>query len=125
MNRREMPAPRRRRPPQKNNAWLGYLLLVCFALVLITQITLGVQLNARSKQVARVDAQIRELEIQKESLEVYLSMYQSIDRVKARAEALGMKLPDETQIRVVSVPGLEGTQSAQAAEYTAAETSMR
>lgn len=120
-NGRKTRATAQKRPPQ----WLLYVLAGCVAAFLIAQITMGVQLNGRSKQVAYVDAQIRELEAQKESLEVCLNMYQSIDRVKARAEAIGMVVPDETQIRVVSVPGFAAEELTQTAENTTAEMTYR
>ena len=73
----------------------------------------------------KVNGQIRELTSAEEDLQVCLSMYQNLERIENRAKALGMHLPDESQIRVVSLPGLAEDVSTQTAENTAAETSMR
>ena len=62
---------------------------------------------------------------QNQDLQVCLSMYQNLERIENRARALCMRLPDESQIRVVSLPGLAEDISTQTAENTAAETSMR
>ena len=110
---------------EKRRRRLGYGLIGCVVLALFLQITFFAQMSAKSKEIAQVDAQIHELEGQKENLQVYLSMYQSIDRVKSRAEAIGMRLPDEGQIRVVSVPGLAEDGLVQTADSQVAEASMR
>ena len=124
MNRYQAPA-RPRPAVKKPGRWPAFLLAGLLAAILIVQISMAAQVSGHAKQLSRVDAQILELQAQKENLEVYLNMCQSIDRVKARAEAIGMVIPDETQIRVVSVPGFAAEDSAQTADNTVAETAMR
>ena len=125
MNMQKPAANQRRAAREARNRKLRLALAVCVMAMLFVQITFAAQLHAKAKEIALVEAQIHELEGQKESLQVYLSMYQSIDRIRTRAEQLGMRLPDETQIRVVSGPGAAADTFAQTAENTAVETSMR
>ena len=125
MNMQKAAANRRRAAQEARSRRFRLALAICVIAFLFAQITFAAQLHGKAKQIARVDAQIHELEGQRENLQVYLSMYQSIDRIRTRAEQLGMRLPDETQIRVVSVPGTAEDALAQTAENTAVETSMR
>ena len=101
------------------------ILAGCLLVGLFVQISLLAQISGQAKALNKVNGQIRELTSAEEDLQVCLSMYQNLERIENRAKALGMRLPDESQIRVVSLPGLAEDVSTQTAENTAAETSMR
>ena len=49
-----------------------------------------------------------------------LEQFHSHDRITARAQALGMQLPDDTQLRMVNLSGLSYGTTAQSAENTGA-----
>lgn len=117
---------RRRQPVRKKNGGkLKMILAGCLLVGLFVQISLLAQISGQAKALNKVNGQIRELTSAEEDLQVCLSMYQNLERIENRAKALGMRLPDESQIRVVSLPGLAEDISTQTAENTAAETSMR
>ena len=117
---------RRRQPVRKKNGGkLKMILAGCLLVGLFVQISLLAQISGQAKALNKVNSQIRELTSAEEDLQVCLSMYQNLERIENRARALGMRLPDESQIRVVSLPGLAEDVSTQTAENTAAETSMR
>ncbi len=117
---------RRRQPVRKKNGGkLKMILAGCLLVGLFVQISLLAQISGQAKALNKVNGQIRELTSAEEDLQVCLSMYQNLERIENRARALGMRLPDESQIRVVSLPGLAEDVSTQTAENTAAETSMR
>ena len=117
---------RRRQPVRKKNGGkLKMILAGCLLIGLFVQISLLAQISGQAKALNKVNGQIRELTSAEEDLQVCLSMYQNLERIENRAKALGMRLPDESQIRVVSLPGLAEDVSTQTAENTAAETSMR
>ena len=117
---------RRRQPVRKKTGGkLKMILAGCLLVGLFVQISLLAQISGQAKALNKVNSQIRELTSAEEDLQVCLSMYQNLERIENRARALGMRLPDESQIRVVSLPGLAEDVSTQTAENTAAETSMR
>ena len=117
---------RRRQPVRKKTGGkLKMILAGCLLIGLFVQISLLAQISGQAKALNKVNGQIRELTSAEEDLQVCLSMYQNLERIENRARALGMRLPDESQIRVVSLPGLAEDISTQTAENTAAETSMR
>ncbi len=117
---------RRRQPVRKKTGGkLKMILAGCLLIGLFVQISLLAQISGQAKALNKVNGQIRELTSAEEDLQVCLSMYQNLERIENRAKALGMRLPDESQIRVVSLPGLAEDISTQTAENTAAETSMR
>ena len=104
---------------------LKIALAVTLVAGLFLQISQLARVSAQSKEISRVDQQIRELASAREDLTVCLSMYQNLDRIENLAFNLGMQFPEEDQIRVVSLPGYTDESSAQTAENTAAERSMR
>ena len=110
---------------KRSGGALKIALVVTLMLGLFLQISQLARVSAQSKEISRVDRQIRELTSAREDLQVCLSMYQNLDRIENLAFNLGMQFPEEDQIRVVSLPGYSDESSAQTAENTAAETSMR
>lgn len=125
MNMQRNASARRRAARRRTSGPLKAVLAVCLLAGLFVQISLLARYSAQAKEISRVNGQIRELTSQEEDLQVCLSMYQNLERIEARAQALGMQLPDESQIRVVSLPGIAEEALTQTAENTAAETTMR
>lgn len=97
-------------------------LIVVAALVLFVglflQITMLSRISLKSKQAAKLEKEIIELNANAENLEVTINQYHNLENIEARARQMGMQQPDETQIRVISVPQIdaENTSIQQAAE---------
>ena len=76
------------------------------ALLLFAGLFLHVGLMSRSsalgKQLAAVEREIELLRRQASVLELMISEKHNLEQIGLRAQQLGMKLPDETQIRVLS-----------------------
>lgn len=101
------------------------ILMCLFALVmfagLFSQITMLAKVSGQQKQIAKVEKQIRELTANADNLSLCLNQYKNLDRVAALAQQLGMERPDETQIRVVNLPGTIESTSTQSVENISAE----
>ena len=99
-------------------------LMIAFAAVVllgvIAQITMMAQLSNQSKQTYAARSESRELTSRIQNLNRSLGQFHNRERIAARAQALGMQLPDETQLRVVNLPGLSYSTTAQSAENTGA-----
>lgn len=108
---------------------LKIVLVLCLVAGVFGQITMIAKLAAQSKQISQVNREIRDMTATVENMQVCLSMYQNLDRIETLAYGLGMQLPAQDQIRVVSLPGITEDASTQTAENTEVEmmveTSMR
>ena len=113
-------ASRRMREKRLNRA-----LMLVFALVLFIgvfpQIALMARLSGQSKQVAETRKEIKALNASADNLNLSLNQYHNLQRIAARAQQLGMEQPDETQLRVVNLPGLIDSTSTQSADNSGAE----
>ena len=80
--------------------------LVCLMLVggLVTQICLLAEISGKTKEISRVNAETERLSAQKDNLEVQLASFRSTERIRREALELGMQLPQEDQLRVISIP---------------------
>ncbi len=118
MNR--MRASRRMRERRLSRA-----LMIAFALVLFlgvcSQIAMMARLSGQSKQVVETQKEIKALNASAENLNLSLNQYHNLDRIALRAQQLGMEQPDETQLRVVNLPGLIDSTSTQSADNSGAE----
>ena len=74
-----------------------------------------------SKQVAETRKEIKALNASADNLNLSLNQYHNLQRIAARAQQLGMEQPDETQLRVVNLPGLIDSTSTQSADSSGAE----
>ena len=83
---------------------------------LFAQITMLARISGENKRAAEVESEITRLASDVENLELVINKYHNLEDIAAKAKLLGMDLPDETQIRVVRVAGLEGGDSIQTAE---------
>lgn len=101
------------------------ILMCLFALVmfagLFSQITMLAKVSGQQKQIAKVEKQIRELTANADNLSLCLNQYRNLDRVAALAQQMGMERPNETQIRVVNLPGTIESTSTQSVENISAE----
>jgi len=99
-------------------------LMIAFAAVVllgvIVQITMMVRLSGQSKATYAARKETRELTSRIQNLNHSLEQFHNRDRITARAQQLGMQLPDETQLRVVNLSGLSYGTTAQSAENTGA-----
>ena len=109
-----------RQREQKLNRWLMAVFAAVVLLGVIVQITMMVKLSDQSKRTHTIRQETVNLESRIENLTLNLNKYANQDRITARAKALGMQLPDETQLRVVNLPGLPYSTTAQSAENTGA-----
>lgn len=120
MNGTQMRKTRRAR--QKR---LAKFLMCLFALVmfagLFTQITMLAKISDQQKQIAKVEKQIREYSANADNLKLCLNQYQNLERIAACAQQMGMERPDETQIRVINLPGTIESTSTQSVENISAE----
>lgn len=97
-------------------------LIVVAALVLFVglflQITMLSRISLKSKQAAKLEKEIIELNANAENLEVTINQYHNLENIDARARQMGMQQPDETQIRVISIAQIdaENTSIQQAAD---------
>lgn len=103
-------APITKRAPQRDmraNSMSRVLMYCTLALALalvFTQIGRLAQIAGQTKQISALTSNIRELQNEKNNLQVRLSMQQNINRVRDEAVYnLGMVRPDDEQIRVVSL----------------------
>lgn len=112
---------RRRRQGRRANRGLVAALVVLVFAGVVMQITLLARLSGQRKEQASVEREIRVLSAQVENMNLSINSFHNLDRIAARAEQLGMGQPEETQIRVVNVPGILGDTSTQSAEAVGAE----
>ena len=97
---------------------------VFIALMLVgmaVQITMIARVTRQNKQVRRVEREIVELQANVDNLNLTLNQYGSLERVELLARRLGMKEPDEGQIRVMRLPETQEDTAAQNAANTGAE----
>ena len=93
-------------------------LLIAAALVffcgLFGQIALRAQLSGQNKQLASLEKEIQALSANAANLDLSINQRHNLDEIGRKAILLGMEQPDESRLRVVSLP--------QAAEDTSAQT---
>ena len=101
------------------------VLMIVLALVVIAGISVQIGMVCRmagqNRRLVAVERTIRELRASEDNLNLSLSQYHNLERIAARAQQLGMGQPDETQLRVVNLPALIESTSAQSAENGNAE----
>lgn len=78
------------------------------------------QISGQSKEIATVTKDMVDLRARSENLALSLSMLENPERIETLALQLGMERPDESAIRVVSLP-IANEALAQTAELIGAE----
>lgn len=96
---------------------LTKVLLIAAALVffcgLFGQIALRAQLSGQNKQLASLEKEIQALSANAANLDLSINQRHNLDEIGRRAILLGMEQPDESRLRVVSLPQANGETSAQ------------
>lgn len=103
-------APRAlRRSRAERTQWSRIMMYVTAAVLvigLVIQVGRLAQIASSAKQISTLNAEIKDIEGQKETLEVMLSMQQNLTRIRNEAiNKCEMTYPTEDQIRVVSLMG--------------------
>ena len=96
---------------------LTKVLLIAAALVffcgLFGQIALRAQLSGQNKQLASLEKEIQALSANAANLDLNINQRHNLDEIGRKAILLGMEQPDESRLRVVSLPQANGETSAQ------------
>lgn len=96
---------------------LTKVLLIAAALVffcgLFGQIALRAQLSGQNKQLASLKKEIQALSANAANLDLSINQRHNLDEIGRKAILLGMEQPDESRLRVVSLPQANGETSAQ------------
>ena len=96
---------------------LTKVLLIAAALVffcgLFGQIALRAQLSGQNKQLASLEKEIQALSANAANLDLSINQRHNLDEIGRKAILLGMEQPDESRLRVVSLPQANGETSAQ------------
>ena len=96
---------------------LTKVLLIAAALVffcgLFGQIALRAQLSGQNKQLASLEKEIQALSANAANLDLSINQRNNLDEIGRKAILLGMEQPDESRLRVVSLPQANGETSAQ------------
>jgi hypothetical protein len=104
------PAPRAlRRNRAEKPQWsrlMMYMTAAVLVIGLVVQVGRLAQIASSAKQISTLNAEIKDIQGQKETLEVMLSMQQNLTRIRNEAiNKCEMTYPTEDQIRVVSLMG--------------------
>ena len=96
---------------------LTKVLLIAAALVffcgLFGQIALRAQLSGQNKRLASLEKEIQALSANAANLDLSINQRHNLDEIGRKAILLGMEQPDESRMRVVSLPQANGETSAQ------------
>ena len=96
---------------------LTKVLLIAAALVffcgLFGQIALRAQLSGQNKQLASLEKEIQALSANAANLDLSINQRHNLDEIGRKAILLGMEQPNESRLRVVSLPQANGETSAQ------------
>ena len=117
MNRTQ--TPRRAREKKLNRALMAVFAVVLFIGVFL-QIAMMARLSAQNKQVVEARNDTHMLAVRADNMNLALNQYHNLERIAVRARQLGMEQPDETQLRVVNLPGLIDSTSTQSADKSGA-----
>ena len=86
--------------------WMMYLTVAVLVVGLVVQVGKLAQIASSAKRISTLSAEIKDIQGQKETLEVMLSMQQNLTRIRNEAiNKCEMTYPTEDQIRVVSLMG--------------------
>ena len=85
-----------------NRLWIALTAVVLFA-GLFLQITMLSRVSSVSKRASVLEAETVRLQREAINLELCVNEAHNLEHIAARAQQLGMVLPDETQIRAVRV----------------------
>ena len=112
MNGMSSRAARRVREQRLSKALFILAIVVLFT-GLTFQITLRARIAGQAKQLSAVESEITALSANARNLDLNINQRHNLAEIEARAVSLGMARPDESQLRVVVLPALNGDTSAQ------------
>ena len=92
---------------------------------LFIQIGMLASISEQTKQIDAVDEALVELNARRENLELSLSKLESPERIEQLATLMGMDLPQEDAIRVVSVSVSREEEQTQTAQLPGGEGAVR
>ncbi len=102
------PRSRRGREQRQLRALAVLAALVLFA-GLFGQVALRAQISGQVKRVDAVRREIQALSANAENLSLCINQYHNLADISVRAQNLGMAMPTDDQLRVVSLPAVEDT----------------
>lgn len=120
MNGKRATQGRRARERKLSRALMCVFVSVLFV-GLFSQIAMMARISGQNKQVKALEKELKALDAQADNLNLCLNQFQNLERISLRARQLGMEQPDDTQIRVVSLPGGMVSTSTQSVENISAE----
>jgi cell division protein FtsL len=85
---------------------------------LYMQISMLAEISGKTKEISRVERDIKELSAGADNLALQLAQLTKLSRIEERALELGMQWPEDGQLRVISIPTEYGEASAHKAEIT-------
>lgn len=86
--------------------WMMYLTVAVLVVGLVVQVGKLAEIASSAKRISTLNAEIKDIQGHKETLEVMLSMQQNLARIRNEAiNKCQMTYPSEDQIRVVSLMG--------------------
>lgn len=107
---------------------MSRILLVVAAIVLFSglfaQVAVRARISRQSKEIAAVQNEIKSLTANVENLDLNINQRHNLEEIGRKAVELGMGQPDETQLRIVSLPVLNGNTSAQTVANVSGEEMM-
>jgi len=96
---------------------LTFILMVLAAIILFVglfaQIAMRAQISAQAKRIASLQNEIYDLSTKANNLDMNINRHHNIKDITARTVELGMEQPDETQLRVLTLPAINGNTSTQ------------
>ena len=105
----------RRRREQRVSRVLAVTAAVIFFGGLFGQIALRAQISGQAKKIDAVHREIQALSANAENLDLCINQYHNLETIGQRACQLGMDVPVDDQLRVVSLPQVSGDTSTQTA----------
>lgn len=94
---------------------VGLLVLAAVVLFcgLFGQIALRAQISSQNKRLASVQAEIKTLTANADNMSLSINQRHNLAEISQKAVLLGMEQPDESQMRVISLPAVNGYTSTQ------------
>lgn len=103
----------RRRREQRVSRVLAVTAAVVFFGGLFGQIALRAQISGQAKKIDAMHREIQALSANAENLDLCINQYHNLEIIGQRARQLGMDVPVDDQLRVVSLPQVGGDTSTQ------------
>ena len=96
---------RRRRSVYKIDA-MRLLIGVAIAVFIALDIITGIHVLGQNSEITRIDSEIEQLVSQSDNYTLGINQYYDLDKIRERAEALGMVVAEGEQVRIINMPSL-------------------